>query len=146
MLVRDPAAADEAGWRRLWTQYNAFYRAEVADAVTEATWRRILDPASSMFARVAEREHGIVGFAICVVHEGTWTISQQCYLEDLFVDPKMRGRGIGRALMDDLVRLARGRGWSRLYWHTAGDNAMARRLYDRFVEADGFVRYRVVLD
>ena len=35
----------------------------------------------------------------------------------------------------------RAEGWARLYWVTAADNAAARRLYDRFTQADGFVRY-----
>ena len=43
-------------------------------------------------------------------------------------------------------RLGRDRGWSRLYWHTRASNEAARRLYDKFVNADDFVRYRMILD
>jgi hypothetical protein len=35
----------------------------------------------------------------------------------------------------------RAEGWARLYWMTRADNVQARRLYDRFAQADGFVRY-----
>jgi len=43
--------------------------------------------------------------------------------------------------------MARGRSaqWDRLYWMTANDNAGARKLYDRYVQADQFVRYVVKL-
>ena len=41
--------------------------------------------------------------------------------------------------------LGRERGWSRLYWHTRASNETARRLYDKFVNADDFVRYRMIL-
>jgi GNAT superfamily N-acetyltransferase len=82
---------------------------------------------------------------LSVIHPGSWTLQPICYLEDLFVDPQARGRGIGRALIDDLVALARARGWSRLYWHTKASNETARRLYDRYVAADDFVRYRLFL-
>jgi ribosomal protein S18 acetylase RimI-like enzyme len=68
-----------------------------------------------------------------------------CYLEDLYVDPVVRGHGIGRALIDDLVRLGRDNGWSRIYWHTRQSNEAARRLYDKFAKADDFVRYRLFL-
>ena len=56
-----------------------------------------------------------------------------------------RGHGIGRALIEDLLALARDRGWSRMYWHTNVSNQTARRLYDGFAKADDFVRYRMIL-
>ena len=62
------------------------------------------------------------------------------------VDPQARGHGLGRALIDDLLILARDRGWSPIYWHTRRSNEAARRLYDNYVEADDFVRYRMILD
>jgi GNAT superfamily N-acetyltransferase len=80
-----------------------------------------------------------------VLHEGTWSTAPICYLEDLFVAPEARGGGIGRALIADLVERGKARGWSRLYWHTRAGNAQARQLYERFVAADDFCRYRLVL-
>lgn len=141
--VRDATPQDEAAWRALWAGYNAFFGATVPAEVTAHTWRRILDPASPLFARLAEHESRVVGFAVCVLHEGSWVHAPICYLEDLFVDPDARGAGVGRALIDDLVALAEKRGWSRLYWHTEATNP-ARALYDRFVPADRFVRYRML--
>ena len=145
VLVRAPFARDELAWRRLWAGYLDFYRATVAPDVTLRTLERILDPASPMFGRIAEREGAVVGFAICVLHEGTWSIGPTCYLEDLFVDPAARGVGVGRALIDDLVALGGDRGWNSLYWHTRADNTQARKLYDRYGAADDFVRYRLTL-
>lgn len=143
--IRDPAADDETGWRRLWAGYLAFYGENLPEAVTAATWRRILDPASPVFARLAACDGTLVGMTVNVLHEGTWTTASVCYLEDLFVAPEGRGAGIGRALIADLVDLGTTRGWSRLYWHTKSGNAQARRLYERFVAADDFCRYRLVL-
>ena len=132
-------------WRRLWAGYNHFYAASVPIDVTELTLRRLLDPTSTMIGRIAERNARVAGFSVSVLHESSWTSSPTCYLEDLFVDPNVRGAGVGRALVQDLVDLGRARGWARLYWHTQADNDRARRLYDSFVEADSFVRYRVTL-
>lgn len=95
--------------------------------------------------RVAEVDGVVMGFALCLTHEGTWTRSPDCYLEDLFVDADARGKGVGRALLDDLVALSKARGWTRLYWHTNETNATARKLYDRYVESDGHIRYRITL-
>jgi GNAT superfamily N-acetyltransferase len=145
VALRDPAPGDETAWRALWSAYNDFYEAKVPEPVTAATWRRMLDPAVPILGRLAERNGVACGFSICVLHEGTWTTGPVCYLEDLFVDPSVRGGGIGRALMQDVLDRARDKGWSRLYWHTRADNVAARRLYDRFVSADDFVRYRMIL-
>lgn len=85
----------------------------------------------------------VSGFAIHFTHPSTWVVSDDCYLEDLFVDEEIRGAGLGRALLDDLVALSRANGWSRLYWHTDENNHRARKLYDSYVETDGHVRYRI---
>jgi ribosomal protein S18 acetylase RimI-like enzyme len=153
--VRAAQPEDESSFRRLWSGYLAFYEADVSSAATDATWRRIHDGGSPIFARVAcveaaaVREQStserVVGFAVCIVHDNTWSVSPLCYLEDLFVDASIRGRGVGRALLNDLIALAEQNGWSHLYWHTRRDNAPARRLYDSFVSADEFVRYRIAI-
>jgi len=62
------------------------------------------------------------------------------------VAPAARGRGIGRLLIEHLVERARSEGWARVYWHTRAGNTTARRLYDRFCPADGFVRYTIALE
>jgi GNAT superfamily N-acetyltransferase len=144
-FIRDPLAADEAAWRELWSGYNAFYQTSVPEAVTARTWQRILDTAASVFGRVAVIDDCVAGFSICVLHEGTWVIAPVCYLEDLFVAPQFRGHGVGRMLIADLVDRTKVKGWSRLYWHTHGTNP-ARRLYDEFVMADDFVRYRLTFE
>jgi GNAT superfamily N-acetyltransferase len=142
MIIRDALPPDQNDWLRLWAGYNAFYEASVPADITAKTWQRILDPESAMFCRIVEYEGQVIGFSTSVLHDSTWTPGPGCYLEDLFVDPAYRGKGIGRKLIEDLVSLSEKNGWSRLYWHTRDDNP-ARRLYDEFVAADRFVRYRL---
>lgn len=144
VTVRAITPDDAAAWRELWAGYCAFYETQVSPAITARTLSRMLDPAMPMIGRVAVTDGMVAGFSISVVHDGTWVEAPICYLEDLFVDPRCRGQGIGRALIADLVDLGRAAGWSRLYWHTRTDNP-ARRLYDMFTPADDFVRYRLNL-
>lgn len=146
IVVRSAEAPDFASWSALWQSYLSFCGATLSDEVTDLTWQRILDPENPVMARVADVDGTLAGFAVLVLHAGTWTKHPICYLEDLFVAERCRGNGVGRRLLDDIVRLANDNGWSRLYWHTKSDNAAARRLYDRFVEADSLVRYRMVFD
>jgi len=139
--IRAALPSDEAVWRQLWQGYCDFYRAQLAEEVTERNWKRILDPDSQIMCVVAEVDGHVYGFAHCVVHENTWETQAVCYLEDLFVLPSARRRGVASALIEWLRNAMRAEGWARLYWVTRADNTEARHLYDRFAQADGFVRY-----
>ena len=68
-----------------------------------------------------------------------------CYLQDLFTAPDVRGRGVGRALIEAVTDWARERGCSRVYWNTHESNSTARRLYDTVAENRGFIRYQIEL-
>lgn len=142
--VRAITPEDKAAWCALWAGYCAFYETDVSPVITARTWGRMLDPSVPMIGRVAETDGRVAGFSISILHEGTWVEAPICYLEDLFVAPDYRGRGIGKALVEDLVALGRDSNWSRLYWHTRADNP-ARGLYDLFTPADDFVRYLIRL-
>ena len=145
LTIRDCVAGDEAAWRGLWDGFLTYYGVDLDPAVTAFTWARLMDPANALKARLAVEGDQVLGFAIHQHHPSTWVMGDDCYLEDLFVDPAARGRGVGRALIEDLIALARGQGWQRLYWNTDTSNETARRLYDSFVQDDGHIRYRLVL-
>lgn len=145
LSIRDATAADLGAWRPLWEDYLAFYGVTLAPGVTEATWARILDPASPLACRLALAGGALAGFAVHSQHASSWVAGDDAYLEDLFVAPAFRGQGIGRALIDDLVQHARGRGLHRLYWHADLGNDRARALYDSITPDDGHVRYRLKL-
>lgn len=143
LTIRDTVETDEAAWRKLWAGYLAFYKTDVPEEVTAFTWARILDPASRVSMRVAEEDGRLLGFAIHHYHDSTWDIAPEGYLEDLYVDETIRGKGVGRALVDDLIVISKRHGWRGIYWHTNEDNARARKLYDSYVQSDGHIRYRL---
>jgi GNAT superfamily N-acetyltransferase len=145
VAIRSVLPNDQPSWQRLWRGYCDFYQASLRDEVTQRTWKRILDPDSAIMCVLAEVDGQVVGFAHCVVHENTWETQPVCYLEDLYVDPAARGRGVGKALLEWLRNSMRAEGWARLYWVTHKDNLAARAMYDQFAHADDFVRYVVRL-
>ena len=138
-------AAHEAEWRRLWAGFLTYYDMDLAPEITYFTWARLMDPSCPMKARMAFDGPQALGIAIHQHHPSTWVMGDDCYLEDLFVDPAARGKGVGRALIEDLANLARAQGWKRLYWNTEITNAAARKLYDSFTPDDGHIRYRLTL-
>lgn len=57
-------------------------------------------------------------------------LTRSLYLKELYVAEAARGRGVGRLLMDHLVRVAIANSCSRIEWTTDRDNAQAQRFYD----------------
>jgi GNAT superfamily N-acetyltransferase len=143
--IRPLNASDETIWRSLWQGYLTFYETSLPDEVTTTTWNRLVNDDPLFLGYVAEQDGEVIGFATVVLHDFTWSNTPAGLLHDLFVRPDVRGGGIGRALIDHVIDHGRAEGWSRVYWMTKEDNATARRLYDTYAPADGFVRYRVAL-
>jgi GNAT superfamily N-acetyltransferase len=145
MSVRIAAlgAADHAGWLRLARGYKAFYQTPVSDAEYAHAWKRLLgnDRVWGLGAHLDGRLAGITHF---LFHTGTW-MDEVCYLQDLFVDPALRGRGVARALIEAVAGAARERGAQRLYWLTQDHNTTARALYDKVGKYNGFIRYDYAL-
>ncbi|WP_192871644.1 GNAT family N-acetyltransferase [Variovorax sp. JS1663] len=144
-LVRPVSQDDQAAWRPLWDGYNAFYgrRGEtaLAEHITQTTWQRFLDPAEPMFALVAEDRGSLVGLAHGLLHRSMTRIEPVCYLSDLFTLESLRGRGIGRLLIEAVYAQAKAAGAWRVYWQTQESNAAGRLLYDKVAQHHGFIVY-----
>ena len=142
--IRALEAGDKAAWLVLFKGYIEFYKASVADDIVETLWQRLMQGGEGFHAAlVAVDEAGHpVGLAHVLAHRSTWSNGHYCYLEDLFVDPGQRGKGIGRALIEAVYAHADARGCTRTYWMTQETNATARALYDRLATKSPFVQYR----
>ena len=80
---------------------------------------------------IAEEDGAPVGFALFFHNFSTFLGLPGVYLEDLFVIPDYRGRGVGRALLKELARLAVERGCGRLEWSVLDWNSGAIGFYER---------------
>ena len=78
---------------------------------------------------IAEDAGQPLGFALFFHNYSTFLAQPGIYLEDLYVRPQARGRGVGRALLVHLARLARERGCGRLEWWVLDWNESAIRFY-----------------
>ncbi len=77
-----------------------------------------------------------------MLHRGTWSIGDFCYLEDLFTAAAARKRGVGRALIEAVYKRADELDCGRVYWLTHETNYAGRSLYDQVAENRGFIQYR----
>jgi GNAT superfamily N-acetyltransferase len=141
MNIRPIQSKDEAAWRELWQGYCRFYEVALDQKVEDYTWQRIMNVQSPVSAFVAEVDGQVDGICNYILHENTWELTPVCYLEDLFVRPDSRAKGMGRAMIDWLVTEMQKHGWSRIYWNTKENNYRARGLYDKYNPRDAFVRY-----
>ncbi len=138
--------ADFPQWRILWDGYNAFYGRKGATALPEETtcmtWSRFFDAYEPVHALVAEQEGQLVGLVHFIYHRSTISIAPTCYLQDLFTLESARGKGVGGALIEQVYKLAKEAGSSRVYWLTHESNDTAMKLYDKVADKSGFIVYR----
>jgi GNAT superfamily N-acetyltransferase len=68
--------------------------------------------------------------AVMRLRAGLWSPARECYLAELYVVPDRRGQGIGRALMEEAIAVARAEGADTMEVGTGEDDVAARRLYE----------------
>jgi GNAT superfamily N-acetyltransferase len=141
--IRELCAGDKSSWLILWRGYLEFYETDIPEEQTELTWSRLLDTEYNMHGLVVEDSGAICGIVHYSFQTSTWSPNGHCYLEDLFVDPQIRGKGFGRALIDAVYDIAVKSGCSRLYWSTDETNETARKLYDTYTKESGKIQYRI---
>ena len=140
--IRPLQSSDHAEWRRMWTRYLEFYEATVPEEVYETYWARLLgDDPQDFEGLIAELDGKPIGFTHYVFHRHGWKIENVCYLQDLYVDPEIRGTGAGRALIEAVYAAADAKGSPSVYWLTQDFNETARKLYDRIGSLTPFVKY-----
>jgi GNAT superfamily N-acetyltransferase len=145
IVIRSIGENEREAWNPLWAGYLAFYESALRPEISDLTWDRFHDPDEQIFALGGYVDGELMAIAHYLFHRSTWAPDRYCYLEDLFVAPAARGRGLGRALIEAVYQKARVANASRVYWLTQSDNTQARILYDKVADNLGFIQYRRVI-
>lgn len=142
--VRQLESKDRAAWEPLFRGYLEFYESRLTDEMIAMTWGRLLDEAPEFHTGlVAVGDDDVpIGLAHILFHRSTWSPAYYCYLEDLFVAPDRRLKGVGRALIEATYAEADKRGCTRTYWATQEFNYRGRALYDQVATKSPFIQYR----
>lgn len=142
--VRPLQAQDKSAWLALFKGYITFYKGSIADDVIDETFVRLLSGAEGVHSCLVavDGSDTPVGIAHILLHRSTWSKTWYCYLEDLFVSPDIRAKGVGRKLIEAVYQEADRRGVTRTYWTTQDFNYRARGLYDQVATKSPFIQYR----
>jgi GNAT superfamily N-acetyltransferase len=130
LLIRR-ALADEAGLvlslvRELAEYEKLLHEVEATEADIGAA---LFCPNPLLFCEIAQWNGEPAGLAVWFVNFSTFTGRSGIYLEDLFVRPALRGKGIGEALLVHLAKQCVANGWSRLQWSVLDWNTPSIEFY-----------------
>lgn len=143
LKIRPLQAQDETEWRKLWTGYLDYYETSVDEDVYQTSFERMLCGKPNEFnGLVAELDGKLVGLVHFLFHRHGWKLENVCYLQDLYTDPSVRGKSIGRALIEAVYDAADANGTPTVYWLTQDFNKAGRRLYDRVGQLTPFIKYQ----
>lgn len=124
--IRALEPQDFPAWLPLWDGNNLGQRDE---AVTTETWTRLLDVTSHVNGLAAFEGEDMVGLLHYVTHHTTGYIAPVCYMQDVFVDPAYRKKGIAQTLVEVLIKKGKAEKWARIHWFAENNNAAAQALY-----------------
>lgn len=135
---------DRRDWEGLYRGYAEFYKVPMNNEILETVWEWIFDPTRRFYAIVAKEDGGpAVGLMHFRAMPSPVRGTEVGFLDDLFVDPGARGRGVADRLFEELSNRARGYGWPVVRWITRDDNYRARGVYDRVATRTDWLTYEL---
>jgi len=129
-------------WLKLWGLYMEFYKQPLNEEVAQATFHRLVYSNAGMNALVYTEGDELIGFVHYIFHASTWTHGNYCYLQDLYVLPEHRGKGIATQLIQSVYGDAERLNCSRVYWLTHESNKTGISLYNKVADNAGFIQFR----
>jgi GNAT superfamily N-acetyltransferase len=139
LIIRPLRPEDRLAWQPLAEGYKQFYQTPTTADDYDRAWARLMR-GTEVQGLAAHLDGALVGIAHYLFHASAWT-ERVCYLQDLYTEPAVRGRGVARRLIETVAEQAAQAGALRYYWLTQDTNATARALYDRVAKFNGFIRY-----
>ena len=130
-VIRPAAAADLGAIVSLITALAEFEKlGHLLQVTPESLGPHLFGEHPACEAMVAETGGEVVAFALFFTNFSTFLARPGLYLEDLFVRPEHRAKGIGTAMLTRLARLAAERGYGRFEWSVLDWNRDAIRFYE----------------
>ena len=142
-MIRFLEQKDKEKWAKLYNDYADFYKVPMNTGILDTLWNWIHDKNHVVNGICFELDNKIVGIA----HYRTMPrpIKGQYigFLDDLFVEPEMRGQKIAQKLINHLKSLSEVNNWDGIRWITHSSNENAKKLYDKIANNTGFELYEL---
>jgi GNAT superfamily N-acetyltransferase len=129
-VVRQADSADADSIGRLLHDFNAEYDEPTPGPQALAERIRDLLAAGEITVLLSPLAGEPAGLAVLRFRPALWSNALECYVEELYVRADLRGRGMGRALMEAVIAAALERGADRIDVGTGADDTVARALYE----------------
>jgi len=144
LTIQEPGESDRGDWEHLYRGYAKFYQVPMNDEILAAVWGWIFDPRKEFHCILAREDDGP---AVGLMHfRPMFSPARGAiagFLDDLFVEPSARGRGIVDRLFEELSTRARDQGWPVVRWITRDNNYRARAVYDRVALRTDWITYEL---
>jgi GNAT superfamily N-acetyltransferase len=141
LTIRRAAAGDEQAWLELWTAWQSHMGGSVPDDVSASAWTQIITPGSGLFALLARSDERALGFANVSATPFAWTGGPILFLQDLYVVPEARGRGLGRSLLQAVYDEADAVGADQVFWMVDEADPDLQAFYARQGIRTPYLRY-----
>ena len=145
--IKPAAEQDVPAIINLLREFAAFEKLESEFHITESALTKVVF-GEKAFVRllIAVSENELIGFALLYPKFASFRGERSLYLEDLYVRPNERGKGLGLALLKNAAKLAKTNGFERLDWQALNWNTPAIDFYHKIgaESDDGNINFRLI--
>ena len=143
-MIREIKLRDKEEWKDLYRGYADFYKVEMNEEILKTVWGWLHDKNHDVKGIVYEHENKIVGFAHYRRMPRPLRGKYIGFLDDIYVEPKQRGKKIGEKLIYELNEISKKNNWDLIRWITQDNNRRAKSLYDRVAKKTTWSLYELI--
>ena len=143
-MIREIKLRDKEEWKDLYREYADFYKVEMNEEILKTVWGWLHDKSHDVKGIVYEHENKIVGFAHYRRMPRPLRGKYIGFLDDIYVEPKQRGKKIGEKFIYALNKISKKNNWDLIRWITQDNNRRAKSLYDRVAKKTSWSLYELI--
>ena len=147
IVVSELCLQDRPEWEALYYAYAEFYKVPMDQDILDTVWLWIFDQDNAFYALVAKDD---TGCCLGLMHYRAMPSPLRGklvgFLDDLFIKPEYRGKGVVDALYQALNNDAADKGWPFMRWITAENNYRGRSVYDKLSDKTQWVTYQMPVE
>lgn len=145
LAIRVAQQNDKQAWIQLYKKYLKFYKTSLSNEQLLTLWGWFFNESQKIHCHVASLEDNIVGLVHFREFLRPIKASVGIFMDDLFVEPSYRGRGIAQKLILSVEHFATQQNISVVRWITAADNHGAMKVYAKLATKTQWITYDMVI-